>query len=258
LGGLRQFIEVILLAASGLALTISGVSSKQYDLATAGVLLLSVGAVLFTVRGPRYLNDSLYGNSIMPCLRTMNDLLDDLKVKGKSLIMPPQEGANNFGQLLVVGAQASGDIEDALRGGGSAAHSILIQEAEGGRILRLVPLGNDLAVKIASHMIEEKHQSLDQAFQRVEDVLVDMGTLSSLEAIQDGPVVNIVAEDLPTHFSCKVLNEKYPHICSQLLCPICSALACLVCFFSQSPIAVEGANTVEKKTKVSVRIISEG
>jgi len=252
LNALRQFVEVILIAASGTAITIWGTVFKQYDYSTIGVLLLTVGAVLFIVRGPRYLNDVVYGDSIMPCLRTMNDLLKDLKVKGKSLILPPQE-TGKFEQLLVVGTNEGGGMEDALRG--KSEDSILIQDAEGGRILRLVPLGNDLGMKIASQVTEEKHQSLAQVFQRVEDILIDMGTLSSLEAIQDGPIVNIMAEGFPSHFSCKDLNAKYPHICSQLLCPICSALACLVCYFAQRPVAVEGVAIDGKKVKASLRIL---
>lgn len=256
MNGLRQFAEVIIIATSGSAITIWGVLFKQYELSTVGVLLLVVGTVLFIVRGPRYLSDAIYGDSIMPCLRTMNDLLEDLAVKGKSMILPHQTPTDDFIQLLVVGAQRGDGIGDALMKE-SSEHSILIQTAEGGRVLRLVPLGNDLALEITSQVTEEKHQSIEQAFQRVEDIMMDMGTLSSLEAAQDGNVVNITVEDLPSHFSCQDLATKHPHICNQLLCPICSALACLVSYFSQCPIAVEGVGIVGKKTKLSLRLLEE-
>jgi hypothetical protein len=254
LGTIRQFIEVALLASLGSCLTVAGALWKLYDVSTVGVLLLVVGTILFFVRGPRYFDETIMRVSTLPFLKNMSTILDSLDAKGKSLILPSNSG---FEQMLLVGAGKGGILESALLADSTDGGSIAVLNAEGGEVLRLAPLGNDLAVRIASQIAEEKHQNLQQMFQRVEDILTDMGALSTLDVLQDGAMVKVTVEGLLSHFSCQELCSKYPRVCSQLLCPMCSALACLVSQFFRCPVAVEGASTVNGRTELSVRILEE-
>jgi len=192
--------------------------------------------------------------SALPFLKNMSAVLDSLDAKGKSLILASNSG---FEQMLVVGAGKGGLLESTLLADSSNGGSIAVLNAEGGEVLRLTPLGNDLAVSITSQIAEEKHQNLQQMFQRVEDILTDMGALSTLDVVQDGAMVKVTVEGLLSHFSCQELCSKYPRVCSQLLCPICSALACLVSYFFRCPVAVEGASTVGRSTELSVRVLEE-
>ncbi|MGQ9514515.1 MAG: hypothetical protein ACUVTL_05635 [Thermoproteota archaeon] len=253
---IRQFIEVALISILGSGLTVSGVFWKQYDLSTIGVLLLVVGAILFFVRGPRYFNESLLSMGTLSCLKNMNDVLDSLDVKGKSLILPPQTSSTNFAQILVVGAEMSRMLENPLSANPSAQNFFAVLDTEGGKVLRLMPLGNDLAISMVSQLGEEKHQTITQMFQRVEDILVDMGAVTALDVVQEGSLAKVVADGILSPFSCQELS-KYPRICSQLLCPICSALACLVSYFFQCPVAVEGASFAGSKTELSLRVLEE-
>jgi len=245
---LTKAISLIMLAVGTSALIVSVVYASTI-LAFTGLGLAFWGAILLYIRDKEYTRKVLLDASVLPSLKTINQIIQELNYKGNAVYLPPKYSEYPEATKIYIPKQKNAVLPrpEQTR---KYEKRLLVGNSQGILGIILTPPGAELTklfektLKTSFIIVDLEQLQRDLPKLCVEDleiaedlkiqIVKNSASFSQtkIDAIHV-KITNSIYKDIYKE------ARKLPHICGQIGCPICSAIACAIAKSSGKPVTIE-------------------
>jgi hypothetical protein len=252
---LTKVIGWTMLTLGAAALIASIIYASQIP-AFVGLGLTFWGAILIYIRTEEYIKENLLDTTVLPSLKTINQMLQELDYEGKAIYLPPKYNKDPEANKAYIPKQNEGKMPtpEQIQ---EQETKLFIENPQG---MLLTPLGGELT-RLFEKTLETSFTRID--LQHLQEKMPKL-FIEDLEISQ-----NFEMETKDDKVHVKIENSIYKNLTKEVErlskiygamgCPIGSAIACALAKATGKPIIVESQKISEdgKQTEIEYRVLEE-
>jgi hypothetical protein len=225
---------------SGVVLLALSIQYSSTAFAFMGLGLTFWGALLLYIRPTRYVQSAVLQSTIMPTLKSLDQILSLLNFEGRAVYLPPKTLEDFKTGKILIPLPKDTPITDPDK----PSYVEIIHENPKGIVLN--PPGVELA-----NLYEEAlgrsfaQQDLSEIQTNLPKILIeDLEVADNVEIHQDGDCIRVKITGSIFSEICRQ-TQKLKGICGSIGCPLCSSIAIAISRATGKPLRIEEAKPSE-------------
>lgn len=254
-----RLVSWFLLALGLTALAFSVIYTSSI-LAFIGLGLTFWGALTLYIASEKYVKQTLLDPTIIPSLSNLNQILTELKYKGKATYLPPKYLKNPETSKVYIPKNKNTNLptpEEIQQ----QEHKTFLKNPEAALI---IPPGFSLSKLFEKTLgtsftkidLEYLQQNLPKLFiedlEIAEDLEIQIKPAKVAQKVADSvSLIHLKTDTIHVKITNSIYTDtckearKLSHICGAIGCPICSAIACAIAKASGNPVTIEKTESTE-------------
>jgi len=246
-----KLICFLLFSVGGIALAFS-LSNASSTLAFIGLGLVFWGAILFTARPRKYIEENLLDMTTLPLLANLEKMLRELGYSGKGVYLPPKYLKDSESSLVFIQSKA----EKTLPKPNEVDAQVVKSGNQGGMFLTPsgAPLSKLFEDKLGTSFLRKDLNYLQEKLPKL--LIEDLEIAEDLDVKTENDTVKI---NITNHIFNEICQEtrklQKTHEC--IGCTLCSAIACALAKATGKAIAInkEEQSQDGKTTRIQYQIL---